>query len=903
MARELTRLTQQIDAAVAEERRAVNAAAQAEQQRARQARTRSLALARNRAATAVEELRSRCVDAVTSLAPGHLSAPWSRSVTGSVASGEYVRIGELAVAAEGLGLNSDVAVPFIVPLLDRGNVLIESDRADAPRAHAGVFAAALRLLAAVEPGRLAIRVFDPELRGLFAPLTALGAAGPDLLTHIGAELGALSEVLTGAAADLRRIAELCGTRASTLSELNRIAPRLREAHTLVVLLDFPSGFDRAALDLLRPLLRSGPRWGTSFLVHRVRGAKAVDDATAGDVDSATTILHLRGGSLTSESIPGLKVIPDQPPPPDVVRDVIARVAGRADTATAPKLPLSTILAPDEFWCRSSADGLRIVVGEHGLGPAAFTLGDEREQRHNVLVTGAVGQGKSNLLSVIIHSLAAHYSPDEVELRLLDFKDGVTFYPLAPTETSPDWLPHVRVIGVESDRQFGIAVLEDLFAEFERRATVIKPHGDSIGAYRRAVPQARMPRIVTIIDEFHVLFEDDDQLADRAAQLLERLARRGRAYGIHLVLASQTISGIAPLIVKSDGIFAQFPIRIALKNSASEARVALAIDNDEAAHLRFRGEAVLNDDFGRREGNKRIVVAAADPATTAELRGRAFARFADEFGPPRTFAGAAPMTWPELATSLTRLRRRPDRRLAVVGRTVTVDDTVAGIPVDEEPGRHLVVLGASDDFSQGASPLGILQAAAVSLAFQHSGSGVRFTIIDLIEGTGGLLRGVLEDIGVATRVVGRDELVPTLRAVAERLTRPAGEIEYLVGIGLDRAGSLSRPDDTFTAPIDALREILRDGPVVGTHVLGWWANAATYQNHLGFDGGPCDAVVVTRLDRRSVAELMGHTVEWNSPNNRALLFDQTYAPQPATIVPVAALADDDRVLLRKFEWDQ
>jgi hypothetical protein len=80
----------------------------------------------------------------------------------------------------------------------------------------------------------------------------------------------------------------------------------------------------------------------------------------------------------------------------------------------------------------------------------IVLGDERGQRHNMLVTGAVGQGESNFLKVFVHSLATRYSPQEVSLYLLDLKEGVTFYPLASTSDSVDWLPQAAVIGLESD---------------------------------------------------------------------------------------------------------------------------------------------------------------------------------------------------------------------------------------------------------------------------------------------------------------------------------------------------------------------------------------------------------------------------------------------------------------------
>ena len=121
----------------------------------------------------------------------------------------------------------------------------------------------------------------------------------------------------------------------------------------------------------------------------------------------------------------------------------------------------------------------------------------------------------------------------------------------------------------------------------------------------------------MIDEFQKLFSDEERWSERALTYLVQLAREGRAYGIHLILASQTLSGITSLLTQQDGIFAQFPIRLALKNSSSESQVVLGTNNPDAARLRFRGEIIVNEDFGMVEANRRGIVANAAPQETAE----------------------------------------------------------------------------------------------------------------------------------------------------------------------------------------------------------------------------------------------------------------------------------------------
>lgn len=66
---------------------------------------------------------------------------------------------------------------------------------------------------------------------------------------------------------------------------------------------------------------------------------------------------------------------------------------------------------------------------------------------------------------------------------------------------------------------------------------------------RTVQPGTRCRLVVVIDEFQFLFAGNDPIAGQAAATLEELARKGRSYGIHLILASQTIAGIEALYTK------------------------------------------------------------------------------------------------------------------------------------------------------------------------------------------------------------------------------------------------------------------------------------------------------------------------------------------------------------------
>src|SRR5690606_11746333 len=135
----------------------------------------------------------------------------------------------------------------------------------------------------------------------------------------------------------------------------------------------------------------------------------------------------------------------------------------------------------------------------------------------------------------------------------------------------------------------------LDAELTRRGSLFREAGvQDVAAYRRS-PAARdaapLPRILLIVDEFQEFFVEDDRLAQDASLLLDRLVRQGRAFGIHIVLGSQTLGGAYGIARSTMG---QMGVRIALQCSESDSYLILSEDNAAARLLSRPGEAIYND---------------------------------------------------------------------------------------------------------------------------------------------------------------------------------------------------------------------------------------------------------------------------------------------------------------------
>ena len=161
-----------------------------------------------------------------------------------------------------------------------------------------------------------------------------------------------------------------------------------------------------------------------------------------------------------------------------------------------------------------------------------------------------------------------------------------------------------MVAIESEREFGISVLEGLDKELERRGQIFRQGGvSSLSEYRAQAEEVslkdthgNLPRILLIVDEFQEFFSDDDRISSQAKLLLDRLTRQGRAFGIHLFMGSQSLAGTANL---GRSITDQMGVRIAMKCSEADSRIILNDDNPAARLLTRPGSLLQFDERHER----------------------------------------------------------------------------------------------------------------------------------------------------------------------------------------------------------------------------------------------------------------------------------------------------------------
>src|SRR5207237_4209703 len=139
------------------------------------------------------------------------------------------------------------------------------------------------------------------------------------------------------------------------------------------------------------------------------------------------------------------------PPDDFSTRVLQTVGEQAKLAKRVEVPFEFIAAaPEQMWASDSRGGVDVALGRVGATKRQHLRLGKGTSQH-VLIAGKTGSGKSTLLHALIVNAALLYSPDEIEMYLIDFKKGVEFKTYANHA-----LPHARVIAVVSEREFGLS---------------------------------------------------------------------------------------------------------------------------------------------------------------------------------------------------------------------------------------------------------------------------------------------------------------------------------------------------------------------------------------------------------------------------------------------------------------
>ena len=173
----------------------------------------------------------------------------------------------------------------------------------------------------------------------------------------------------------------------------------------------------------------------------------------------------------------------------------------------------------------SLDSFVLVLGESYTGPVTVNLA----HIPHILLGGSTGSGKSILLKLLLMQAVRKGA----EVYIADFKGGVDFPKV--------WHQKCRMCFAEEDLR---DTLDRLVEELERRKSAFKALGcPNIDAYNE-IAERPLQRLIFACDEVAEMLDktgadsERKKLLSQIESMLSTIARQGRAFGIHLILATQ-----------------------------------------------------------------------------------------------------------------------------------------------------------------------------------------------------------------------------------------------------------------------------------------------------------------------------------------------------------------------------
>jgi hypothetical protein len=821
---------------------------------------------------------------------------------------------------------STFSVPLVLIYPLEGSILFEAARTGSDEPVETINNVIFRLLSTTPPGKLSFTIFDPVGLGQnFAALMHLADYEESYInSRIWTQTNQIEEKLAELNEHMEKVIQMyLRNEYATITEYNAQAGSIAEKYHFLVVASFPVNFSDTAARRLRNIAASGARCGVYTLIHWDQRHALPPEFVPDELrkNSIGLVRTEKGFELSGWRKAGTRLVLDRPPSPEFATQFLNEVGQSSKDSNRVEVPFDQVAPPDsKLWTEDTTEELTVPIGRSGATKLQ-QLAIGKGTRQHALIAGKTGSGKSTLFHVVITNLALWCSPEQVEFYLVDFKKGVEFKCYGNRR-----LPHAKVVAIESDREFGLSVLQRVDGELRRRGDLFRQLSvQDLAGYKKAGGTEPMPRSLLIIDEFQEFFVEEDHVSQSAAVLLDRIVRQGRAFGIHVLLGSQTLGGAYTLARATIG---QMVIRIALQCNEADAYLIMDQDNPAPRLLSRPGEGIYNDAAGSIEGNSPFQTVWLPEEVRdrylAKIRARADQN-QNQYPGPFVFEGNAPADVKEnlLLNELLKSSNAfslsapggkpgsagvPPAQTKFAGETPALPGTGSGkqIPAaariwlgapnsikgpteavfQKQSGSNLLIVGQSDERA-----LTLLSVALVSLAAQYPKKSARFILLD--SSPPGFpqrefLQRVIKAVPHEIIQANNSNLAEIMNGLAEDLKRSdekgrAPETFVLIH-GLQNYKKLRQEDEfSFSSsdagsaanPAAALLNLINEGSSHGFHVI---ATCDTYNNVNRF------------LGRKTLTEFEMRVLFQMSASDSASLID---APDASTLGLHRALYYNDR----------
>lgn len=820
--------------------------------------------------------------------PRYSHAPWDAPVWDEpydepVETPRVVQAATLGLA----GPHSIVELPFVLPTLGANVVITHATGGRAP-AHNLAQAFVTRALASALPGSLRVHLLDAgglgQNLGILSRVPEPLVSGGVRATHeeISAELSAVRD-------HVHRLNSrvLLGDDDSLVKRW-QTGTAQGIACTLVFAAGVDTGMHADDAAQLWALARTGNRCGVGVVAVIDTGRDLPPGVDLTDLTDVAEHIHVdhEGGATWESSPPTLhhnaRLRCPNPPGSAQHRFLATTVAPAAQRGSNRPVHLADILATEEPGTGRTLTSISAPVGVRADGTTMeLGVGDDESVAIGGIIVGPSGSGKTTLLHGLIHALAHRYSPDELEMYLLDMKAGVEFAEYATRPDRPA-MPHVRVVGIEADATFALGVLKDLSGVDAERKQLFKEASLTYGqeikniAEYRDVTGQTLPRILFVVDEFQLMLTGPTE--DAAWDLLDVLAKQGRSQGIHLLLATQSLNSVGTgRGLQKASVFDQLELRVGLRCKPDELSNLFDRTVRERLDTGRRGSGVLNQARGDKDADQLFQAGMLGPDERRRIRTDVL----ELYGPDsriRVSRGAGAVDICDVTDVLT-ATATPTIHL---GAPVGVNPPLIGVPALAGDGRGLLMSCRDERHAIAA-----ISAIMAGLAIQPGCRDAGFVVVDLLP-DGIPARRVLDrlvtQLGSRIRTVTEADL-DTLPDIATRADGPT----FVAVLGMQYATTEVPYYSTGDDDVHPLSWLCGTAPSQSVFPL-IWLDTPERQRALGPHGERLQLRADAGSDLIDTATFLGQRPSFPAARGRMWFHDLAGDGEPVLVDPLTIGAD-------------
>jgi hypothetical protein len=308
-------------------------------------------------------------------------------------------------------------------------------------------------------------------------------------------------------------------------------------------------------------------------------------------------------------------------------------------------------------------------------------------------------------------------------------------------------------------------------------------------------------------------------------------RQGRAFGIHVILGSQTLSGIYTLAKSTLG---QIGVRISLQCNEADSHLILGEDNTAARLLARPGEAIYNDMSGLVEGNQPFQVVWLPEDVQEQFLTQVAERAEKEKWKPESptivFEGNAPAEIENNLELYDLLEKKFDPKDEAEEAWIGESSSLKGstqVGFIQNAGSNLLIVGQHRE-----AAFAVAASTIISMAGRHAVGNLDIAVLtpggqdEFSEHFEHLGKALPHDIEIV-HPNGIEDLFARIETRWNDDDQQSSPL-YLIVFGIQRLRAL-RQDDEFLFSTDRegalpagerFANILSEGPEAGVHSIVW-----------------------------------------------------------------------------------